>query len=220
MQRPMLSSVTRRLALANFVTALLAAQVGHAQPFGGRYDPPSYRDGKAHYEKTEESFGQFTVVRYVEDRRETPIPDVASVAMESTLNWHDSRNRIGFSIKDNGSGVTFQAQGKSADGKTICIMGSTLIAYDRNPSTIKNWQNLQPFIRQKIKGCPAIASADFDRAMMEIQTSSVDYVAAANYWKSVSVGLFGPSGRRCVAERMVNPRVLPPQFECTSFSRP
>ncbi|MEG3177764.1 hypothetical protein U1872_16110 [Sphingomonas sp. RB3P16] len=202
------------------MTALLAAQVAHAQSFGGRYDPPSYRDGKAHYEKGEESFGQFAVVRYVEDRRETPIPDVASVTMESTLNWHDSRNRIGFAIKDDGSYVTFQAQGKSADGKTICIMGSTIVDYDRNPSTIKNWQNLQPLIREQIKGCTAIDYADFDRAMMEMHTSSFDYVAAANYWKSVSAGLFGPSGRRCLAERMIKPHVLPPQFECTRFSLP
>lgn len=201
--------------------ALATALAVHAQIAVGGYEPPMYHDGKTHYEKSEHSFGRFTVVRYVEDCRDVPMLDFGCwLTKEARLDWHDSSGMIGFSFVDNGSSVQFKAQGKSADGQTICLMQGVLVGYDPKPSGSENWQRLQPFIGQQLRGCTAIAPANLSRALAEAGASGGDYVSAANVWKSVSVELFGPGGTRCIAERMVKPHTMPPRFECAKYSKP
>ena len=207
-------------AWAALLTASLTTQVGYGQAPGRGYEPPSYHDGKTHYEKSEDKIGRFTVVRYVEDYRDVATLDVGCwLTKEARLEWHDSSGAIGFSFVDNGASVQFKAEGKSADGRTICLSQSVLVGYDPKPSNIDNWFKLQPFIRRQIVACTAISPISFDRATKEMEASGKDYEPAANSWKSVAVELFGPNGRRCIAERMAKPVTMPPRFECVNYSK-
>ncbi|HEY0314459.1 MAG TPA: hypothetical protein VGC56_18445 [Allosphingosinicella sp.] len=198
----------------------LPAEVAAAPPSGEGYQPPAYHDGKAHYEKSETSLGRFTVVRYVEDCRDVPMLDFGCwLTKEAQLRWRDSSDRIGFEFVDNGRGVRFRAEGRSAQGGTVCIMQPVLVGYDPKPSTIENWRKLQPFIGEQLRACEAISRADLNRALGEMANAAADYAAAAKAWKSVSVELFGPNGSRCVAER-AKAHTMPPRFECTRYSKP
>lgn len=215
-------SVVRQLsAYVGVLAVLMTAQGGRAQLASSGYEPPWYHDGNAHYEKKEQVFGKFNVVRNIQDYREIPMLDSGPwITKEAIFSWHDSTDTIGFAFVDNGASVRFTAHGKSADGQTICLMQGVLVGYDPKPSALENWQKLQPFIRQQIRGCTAIAPADLGRATAEMQMSSADYVMAANVWKGVSVELFGSNARRCVAERMMKPFTMPPRYECSTYSKP
>jgi len=203
------------------LAALVTAQAAHAQLPSAGYEPPTFNDGKTHYEKSEQSFGRFTVVRYVEDCRAVPMLDFGCwLTKEAQLEWYDSSGRIGFSFVDNGMSIRFRVQGKSADGQTICLMQDVLVGYDPKPSTVENWQRVQPFISQQLRGCATIAPANLNRALAEARDSDANYVSAANAWKSVSVELFGSNGVRCIAERPVKPRTIPPRSECVKYSKP
>ena len=213
-------AVGRLSACATLLSALLTAQVGYGQVPGRGYEPPSYHDGETHYEKSEDQFGRFTVARYVEDCSDVAMLDFGCwLTKEAKLEWHDSSGAVGFSFADNGASVQFKAEGKSADGQTICIGQSVLVGYDPTPSKINNWYKLQPFIRRQLLACTAISPTSLNRAFKEMEASGEDYESAANSWKSVSVELFGPNGRRCNAERMVKPFSMPPRFECVKYSQ-
>ena len=210
----------RPSALAACLT-VVTAQAGHAQQPGKAYEPTWHHEGQAHYEKKEDRFGQFTVVRTIEDYRDVPMLDFGPwLTEQAILKWRDSTGTIGFSFTDNGSSVKFEAESKSADQKTTCIMQGALVGYDPKPSTIENWRKLQPFVGQQLHYCTAIDSVDLKRALSQMQASGADYVSAANAWKSVSVELFGPGGRRCVRDRMVKPITTPPRYECAKYSNP
>ena len=200
------------------LAALVSAQAAYAQSAGGGYEPPVYHDGETLYEKSERSFGRFTVVRYIEDCRAVPMLDFGCwLTKEARLDWHDSSGTIGFSFIDNGSSVRFKARGESADHQTICIMQAVLVGYDPKPSAPENWQRLRPFIGQQLRDCTAIAPANLSRVLAEAGASAGDYAPAANAWKSVSVELFGANGARCTAERVVKSDTRPPQLECTKY---
>lgn len=221
MWRRKLRDILRTLVSLCFLAGAMTARIADAQGTDRGYEPPDYRDGKAHYERRERSFGNFTVVRYVEDCRDLPLLDVGCwLTKESQLEWRDSTGMIGFTFVDNGASVRFKPMGKSADGRTICLSQGVLVGYDPKPSTLEHWQKLQPFIRPQLRACTAIAASDLDRAMVEMQSSGADYVAAARAWKGVSVELFGSSGRRCTADRLVKPVTMPPRYECARYSRP
>jgi len=215
------SSMFGRLASSLGLLAMpMVGQAGQAQVVRQAYEPPWYHDGKAHYEKKEDAFGQFVVVRNVEDYREIPMLDAGPrITKESTLSWHDSKRTITLSFVDNGTSVEFRAEGKSADGNAQCYLQGALLGFDLKPSTPKNWQNMQPFILRQLRSCTVIASADLKRAIIEMQASAQDYVSATTAWKSISVELFGPSGRRCVRERLTRPITIPPQYECAEYSK-
>lgn len=215
------SIVGRLSALTASLTVLAVAQAANAQVGSRGYDPPEYHDGQTHYEKKEENFGRFTVVRYIEDCRAVPMLDFGCwLTKEAQLQWHDSTGKIGLSFIDNGYGVRFRAEGESADGKTTCLMQSVLVGYDPKPSKVENWKNLRPFISQQIRGCTAIGPVDLNRALSEMQISETYYVSAANAWKAVSAELFGSNDRRCIAQRMTDRISMPPRFECTRYSKP
>lgn len=211
----------RQLSIcAALLSALLTTQAGYGQVPSRGYEPPSFDDGKTHYEKSEDHFGRFTVARYIEDCRAVPMLDFGCwLTKEAKLEWHDSSGAIGFSFVDNGASVQFKTEGKSADGKTICISQGVLVGYDPKPSRSDNWYKLQPFIRQQLLACTAIAPASMIQATKEMEASGADYESAANSWKRVSVELFGSNGRRCIAERMVKPFTTPPRFECVKYSQ-
>jgi hypothetical protein len=215
------ASVFGRLAISlGFLPLAMAGQAGHAQIVRPGYEPPWYHDGKAHYEKKEDSFGQFVVVRNVEDYREIPMLDTGPwITKESILSWHDSKGMIVLSFVDNGASVQFKAEGKNANGKAQCYLQGVLVGFDPKPSTTKNWQNLQPFIYRQLRSCTAITPADLQRAIAEMQASAQDYVSAANTWKSISVELFGANGQRCIRERLVKPFRIPPRYECAEYSK-
>jgi hypothetical protein len=210
-----------RLAISlGLLPLAMSGQAGHAQTVRPAYEPPWYHDGKAHYEKKEDAFGQFVVVRNVEDYREIPMLDAGPwITKESILSWHDSKGTIRLSFVDNGASVELRAEGKSPGGKAQCYMQGALLGFDLKPSTAKNWQNMQPFILRQLRSCTVIAPADLKRAITEMQASAQDYVSAATAWKSISVELFGPSGRRCVRDRLVKPVTLPPDYECAEYSK-
>lgn len=213
-------AVARLSARAALLSALMTAQVGYGQAPGRGYEPPSYHDGETHYEKSEDQFGRFTVARYVEDCRDVATLDFGCwLTKEAKLEWHDSSGAIGFSFVDNGASVQFKAEGKSADGQTICIGQSVPVGYDPTPSKIDNWYTLQPLIRRQPLACKAISPTSLNRALKEMEASGEDYESAANSWKSVSAGLFGTNGRRCIAERLVKPFTMPPRFECVKYSQ-
>jgi hypothetical protein len=213
-------AVGRLSACAALLSALLTAQVGYGQAPGRGYEPPSYHDGKTHYEKSEDQIGRFTVARYVEDCRDVAMLDFGCwLTKEAKLEWHDSSGAIGFSFVDNGTSVQFKAEGKSADGQTICISQGVLVGYDPKPSKVDNWYKLQPFIRKQLLACTAISPTSLNEALKEMEDSAKDYEPAANSWKGVSVELFGSNVRRCIAERMVKPVTMPPRFECKKYSQ-
>ena len=195
---------------------MATAQAGYAQP----YEPPLHDDGRPHYEKEQQSFGAFLVVRNIEDYRAVPILHGPWLIRQASLTWHDSTGAIGFSFVDNGASVRFRPEGKSADGATTCIMQSVIVGYDPKPSTLENWENIQPFVARQLRQCSAIAPADLDRAVFEMKAAGADYVAAANAWKAVAANVFGSGRSRCIAERMVRASGMPPRFECTRYSTP
>ena len=214
------SAIGRGSACAAVLGALLTAQAGYGQVASRGYEPPSYHDGQTHYEKSEDHFGRFTVARYIEDCRDVAMLHSGCwLTKEAKLEWHDSSGAIGFLFVDNGASVEFKAEGKSADGKTICLSRGVLIGYDPKPSKAANWVKIQPFIRQQLIGCTAIFSASLDQATKEMKASGADYESAANAWKSVSVNLFGVNGRRCIVERMVKLFTMPPLFKCVKYSQ-
>lgn len=219
-ERLSLSAVGRLSTCAAVLSALLSAQVGYGQTSSRGYEPPSYHDGETHYEKSEEHFGLFTVVRSVEDCRDVPMLDFGCwLTKEARLEWHDSSGAIGFSFVDNGESVRFKAEAKSADGRTLCLSRGPLVGYDPQPSRSENWYDLQPFIRRQLVTCTAISPAILNGALDEAEASGTDYGSAANWWKHVSAELFGPNGCRCIAERMAKPFTMPPRFECVRYSQ-
>ncbi|RYF12502.1 MAG: hypothetical protein EOO77_17305 [Oxalobacteraceae bacterium] len=213
-------TVGRGSACAAFLGALLTVQAGYGQVANRGYEPPSYHDGETHYEKSEYHFGRFTVARYIEDCRDVAMLDSGCwLTKEAKLEWRDSSGAIGFLFVDNGASVEFKAEGKSADGKTMCLSRGVLVGYDPKPSKTDNWYKLQPFIHRQLLGCTAISPASLHQATKEMDASGADYESAANAWKSVSVELFGANGRRCIAERMMKPFTMPPRFECVKYSQ-
>ena len=100
------------------ITAIAAAVM--AQPGAAQLgDPPMPQDGQAHYDKKEQVFGRFTVVRNIEDYRAVPMIDFGPLlTKEAQLNWNDSTGRIGFSFVDNGYSVQLKVKGESADGRS------------------------------------------------------------------------------------------------------
>ncbi|MGH6614395.1 hypothetical protein [Sphingomonas sp.] len=221
MQRLAHPKFSRLSAVVSAVAVLITAQMGYAQQAGNGYEPPVYDDTEPHFEKKEEKFGQFSVVRNIEDYRSVPIMHGPWLTKESSLIWLDSTGTIGFTFVDNGGTVQFGAQGKSVDSKTTCIMQSVTVGYNPKPSTIESWEKIQSFIGRQLRSCKAIATADLNRAIVEMKGAGADYVSAANAWKGVSAELFGSNGNRCIALRMVqDPTSMPPRYECRKYSKP
>ena len=216
--RSVLSDIGKLLISSGVLAAVAVTQASGKQVSGG-YQPPEYHDGQTHREKAEQHVGRFNIVRYIEDCRAVPMLDFGCwLTKEAQLSWRDSTGKIGFTFTDNGYGIRFKPEG--TDGRTVCLMQEVLVEYDPKPSTAANWQNLQPFIASEIGACSAIARADLQRMLSELQVSGADYVAAAGAWKAVSLELFGPGGKRCVREKMAKPVTMPPRFECVAYSQP
>ena len=74
-ERLTLLVIGRLSACVAVLSTLLTTQVGYGQVPSRGYEPPSYHDGKTHYEKSEDHFGRFTVARYIEDCRDVPMLD-------------------------------------------------------------------------------------------------------------------------------------------------
>ncbi len=218
--RPPTSSVTTRMRIlaALFVIVTPIAPINAQRNLG--YKPDNYNDGIIHHETSEQRFGRFTVVRYIEDCRAVPMLDQGCwLTKNARLIWMDSTKTIGFTFTDDGVSVAFSSNSKSTDKKSSCIERPVLVGYNPKPSTADNLQKLLPFIARSIRTCPEIASADVKRAMIELQSSGDEYAMAATAWKGVAQQLFGPKQTRCVADRQVDQgpgRLL--RYVCTRFS--
>lgn len=207
--------VQRLLAIALLGIFFAKPSEACASDLGGADgQPPSGMTTIASEDKelSKTKFGNFEVVRVVEEAQSAPILHAGPPLRQSQLVFKNDTADFGFTIFDDGFSVYMQIM--AGDGYEIprCINAGSILSF----SEIGFDRVMSAAIRL-LKSCEMPKNFRA-RASAEMLAGSSHFPEAESAWRSLSQKLFGPSSRRCVKIRIDRDYSPFPLVDCVRYS--